>query len=39
LTGPEQREVLLRGIYDSGVFHKPKSALRNGYPKGFTSEG
>jgi 4-hydroxybutyrate CoA-transferase len=39
LAGSEQREVLLRGICDSGVFHKPKSALRNGYPKGFTSAG
>ena len=36
LADPDHRENLLRLIYDSGAYHKPKSALSEGRPKGFT---
>lgn len=36
LAPPPVRDQLLRHIFDSGVFNKPRSALRRGNPKGFT---
>jgi acyl-CoA hydrolase len=35
LAAPEQREILLRAIYESKAFYKPKQALRGSSPKGF----
>ena len=35
LAEPKTREELLRNIYNSPEFHKPKEALRNKTPKGF----
>lgn len=37
LAEPAVRDKLLRKIYESGVFHKPKEALKDVKPKGFTS--
>lgn len=37
LAAPEQREELLRTIYDSEEFHKPSQALKESSPKGFVS--
>lgn len=37
LAAPDARDRLLEHIYDSPEFHKPREALRNGRPKGFTS--
>ncbi len=36
LAEPAAREVLLKSIYDSPEFHKPKQVLKNRPPKGFT---
>jgi acyl-CoA hydrolase len=36
LAEPETRMMLLKRIYDSPEFHKPREALKNKYPKGFT---
>lgn len=36
LAEPATREHLLKRIYDSAEFHKPKQALKNKAPKGFT---
>jgi 4-hydroxybutyrate CoA-transferase len=35
LAEQKERDRLLKLIYDSTEFHKPKEALRNKYPKGF----
>jgi len=35
LAEPERREGLLRHIYESERFHKPRQALKDGSPKGF----
>jgi 4-hydroxybutyrate CoA-transferase len=37
LAAPEHRERLLKMIYDSTAFHKPKQALKDISPKGFVS--
>ncbi len=37
LAAPDQREHLLKSIYDNKAFHKPKKALQNISPKGFVS--
>jgi 4-hydroxybutyrate CoA-transferase len=34
LAKPEFREILLKHIFDSGIFHKPPKALQRGIPKG-----
>ena len=36
LASPENRDILLKKIYDSPEFYKPKEALREKTPKGFT---
>ncbi len=36
LAEPAERNRLLKLIYDSPEFHKPKEALKNKFPKGFT---
>jgi 4-hydroxybutyrate CoA-transferase len=35
LAEPTERNRLLKLIYDSPEFHKPKEALKNKFPKGF----
>ena len=35
LSGPERREKLLKHIYESERFHKPRQALNDRSPKGF----
>lgn len=37
LAAPEQRERLLKLIYDSKAFHKPEKALKGSLPKGFVA--
>lgn len=37
LAAPEQRDRLLKTIYDSKAFHKPRQALKEKRPKGFTA--
>jgi len=37
LAAPQFREELIKYVYDSPSYHKPKEALRNMLPKGFTS--
>lgn len=37
LAAPEQRDKLLKSIYDNKAFHKPKKALQAMSPKGFVS--
>lgn len=37
LAAPEQRDMLLRTIYDSKAFYKPKQALMGSSPKGFVA--
>jgi 4-hydroxybutyrate CoA-transferase len=34
LAKPEIRDMLLKHIFDSGIFHKPSKALQKGIPKG-----
>jgi acyl-CoA hydrolase len=36
LAVEEERDALLKHIYDSEKFHKPREALKDGHPKGFT---
>jgi len=36
LADPNTKETLLRHIFDSNQFHKPKAALHDGPPMGFT---
>ncbi|MCP3930739.1 MAG: acetyl-CoA hydrolase/transferase family protein [Bacteroidetes bacterium] len=36
LAEPEVRDFLLKRIYESPEFHKPREALKDKYPKGFT---
>ncbi len=35
LAEPDTRELLLKKIYDSAEFHKPKEAFKDKPPKGF----
>lgn len=37
LAKPETRDKILKYIYDSKAFYKPKNALKGGRPKGFIS--
>ena len=37
LASPEVKDALLKNIYESPVFHKPRIALKNQAPKGFIS--
>lgn len=37
LAAPEQRDKLLKSIYDSKAFHKPRKALKSSKPKGFVA--
>ena len=37
LAAPEQRDKLLKTIYESKAFHKPRQALKNINPKGFVA--
>ena len=36
LASPENKELLLKRIYESPEFHHPRNALKDGRPKGFT---
>ncbi|MCK5337479.1 MAG: hypothetical protein KAJ50_01660, partial [Bacteroidales bacterium] len=37
LAAPEQRDRLLKTIYESKAFHKPRQALKEVSPKGFVA--
>lgn len=37
LAAPEQRDRLLKTIYESKAFHKPRKALKESIPKGFVA--
>ncbi|MEE4257033.1 MAG: acetyl-CoA hydrolase/transferase C-terminal domain-containing protein [Bacteroidales bacterium] len=37
LAAPEQRDRLLKAIYESKAFHKPRKALKESIPKGFVA--
>ena len=37
LAAPDQREMLLKMIFESKSFHKPREALKESSPKGFVS--
>ncbi len=36
LAQPDIRDDLLKFIFDTSAFHKPREALKSGWPKGFT---
>ncbi len=37
LSAPEQRDRLLKSIFESTAFHKPSQALKDSSPKGFVA--